>query len=334
MYKPRIMTGVSGLLVIAAAILPLSGCGGSGGGTAALADGVGTGGTGSASTGVVGIASKGIVKNAAVLVCKIIGGAVQADASCLSTTTGTDGSYSVTFSDGYTGPVMVRITATATSTMVDETTGKDVPYTATMRAVLPSISGTATAYVTPFSEMAAHAALMAGTMDSTTIRQSINEVRSMMASLDIDFDDMPMVDLKNSSADSATLTRQANMVKQLSRIMMAAKNSALLKDASGNPCNAAGTTAAQQVACAIAAMNAIMTGYASSDPARVANLMTALNAQNVTSVQMPVRTAGGSILMQPADMTSLTSMTTAMQSAGMAAPSAQSVAGRMMAGMR
>lgn len=311
-----------------AAIFVLSGCGGGGGGSSTS-----TSAASPTPTILGGIASKGIIKNGRVLVCRIVNGVPEADATCASVTTGDDGSYSVTFSDGYSGPAMVKIMAGTGSTMNDEMTGTDISYGMTMRAVVSAVSGTTTAYVTPFSEMAASAASTT-TMDATRINQAIAAVQTAMTGLGIDMSVMPMIDLMNNGSDSTKLTLQSNMAKQLSRVVMAAKNSSLIKDANGVPCNAAGTTDSQQIACAVSAMSGIMTSYVTYDATKMANMLAALNAQNVTNVKIPVKTANGAIVMQTVDMTSLTSMSTAMQNSGMSVSTAANTANVMMNGMR
>ena len=306
----------------------LAGCGGGGG----------SGDTSSpvavvpAATSVSGTAAKGIVKQARVEVCRIVNGAPEADATCASGTTGADGSYSVTMSDGYTGPAMVKVMAGTASAMMDETTGADIPYNMTMRAVVPAVSRNTTVYVTPFSEMAA-SAVSTTTIDATKISQAIAAVQSAMAALGIELSVMPMIDLKNNGADPATLASQANMFKQMSRVAMAAKYSSLFKDSSGAACNATGTTTSQQFACAVSAMAGVMSAYVTADPTKTANMLAALNAQNVTSVKMPIRKANGTLDLESVDMTSLTSMITAMQNAGMTATDAQNAVNRMMGGM-
>lgn len=320
------MNKITGMTL--ATVLVLTGCGGGGGGDVGSVAAVLP-----ATTSVGGTAAKGIIKQARVLVCRIVNGVPEPDASCASTTSGNDGSYSVTLSDGYTGPAMVKVMAGTASTMVDETTGTDIPYNMTMRAVIPAISKTTTAYVTPFSEMAA-SAVSTTTIDATKISQSIAAVQSVMLTLGIDMSVMPMMDLKNNGTDTAKLTLQSNMVKQLARVAMAAKNSTLLKDANGVACNAAGTTASQQIACAVSAMAGVMNSYVTADATKSANVLAALNAQNATGVNMPMLKADGTIGMQLADMTSSASMQTAMQNAGMTVSAAANTVNVVMGGMR
>ncbi len=311
-----------------ATVLVLSGCGSGGGG-----DGSSPAATLPAATTVSGTAAKGIIKQAKVLVCRIVNGVPEADASCASTTSGNDGSYSVSFSDGYTGPAMVKVMPGAASTMMDETTGTDIPYGMTMRAVVPAVSKTTTVYVTPFSEMAASAASKT-TIDATTIRQSIDAVQSVMLPLGVDMGVMPMMDLKDNGSDFGMLTRQSNMTKQLARVAMAAKNSNLLKDANGAACNAASTVPSQQIACAVSAMAGVMNSYVTADATKSAEVLKALTDQKPTSVNMPILKADGTIGMQLADMTSSASMQTAMQNAGMTLTAAANTVNVVMGGMR
>ena len=323
----------SGLALLS--MLALAGCGGGGGGSVPSGGGSSTPSSTSltaAPTSVSGIAAKGLIKQGKVLVCRIVNGVPEADATCASGTTGSDGFYSVTLSDGFTGPVMVKIMPGTGSTMMDETTGSDVTYNMTMRAVVPAVSGTTTVHVTPFSEMAASAVSMT-TMDATKISQSMGAVQNLMTGLGIDLTVTPMVDLKNDGSNSTKLGMEANMVKQLARVAMAAKNSSVLKDPNGVSCNAAGTTTSQQFACVVAAMASVMNSYVTADTTKMANLLATLSAQNVTSVAMPIRKADGTIAISMTDMTSLTSMQTAMQNAGMATGTAANTTNIMMGGM-
>ncbi len=301
----------------------LSACGGGGGG----------GGSAAPATTVSGTAAKGIVKQARVLVCRIVNGAPEADASCASGTTGTDGSFSVTMSDGYTGPAMVKVMAGTGSMMSDETTGSDVPYSMTMRAVVPAVSATTVAYVTPFSEMAA-SAVGTSAIDAGKMTQAMNTVQTLMTSLGIDLTVKPMMDLKNNGSDSAMLGKQSNMIKQSAKVTMAAKNASSLTDASGTACNAAGTSSSQQIACAVAAMSRVMTGAGTTDSTMAATMLAALNSQNPTSVTMPIIKADGTLGMESADMTSNASMQSAMQRAGMTTTAAANAVHVMMQGMQ
>ena len=319
------VTGYSRLLSIGgmslAVLVALSACGGGGGGSAAPA------------TTVSGTAAKGIVKQARVLVCRIVNGAAEADAACASGTTGADGSFGVTMSDGYTGPAMVKVMAGTGSMMSDETTGSDVPYNMTMRAVVPAVFATTVTYVTPFSEMAA-SAVGTSAIDAGKMTQAMSTVQTLITNLVIDLTVKPMMDLKNNGSDSAMLGRQSNMIKQLARVTLAAKNASSLTDASGTACNAAGTSTSQQVTCAVAAMSRVMTGAGTTDSTMAAVMLAALNSQNPTSVTMPINKADGTLGMELADMTSETSMQSAMQRAGMTVNAAASTVYVMMQGMR
>ena len=314
--------------VTLAIALVLSGCGGGGGG----GDAGSAAAPSPAPTSVSGTAAKGIVKQAKVLVCRIVNGVPEPDASCASTITGNDGSYGVSLGDGFNGPAMVKVMAGTASTMMDETTGTDTPYNMTMRAVVPALGTATTVHVTPFSEMAA-AAVSTTTMDATTIRQSIAAVQSAMLTLGIDLSVMPLVNLKSNGSDPAMLTLQSNMVRQLARVAMAAKNSNLLKDGSGVACNAAGTATSQQFACAVTVMARVMNSYVTADATMSANVLAALNAQNVSSVAMPILKADGTVVMEIVDMTSAASMQAALQNSGMTANTAANTVNVMMGGM-
>lgn len=296
------------------------------------------GGGGSASdiqatpTTVSGVASKGLVKDAKVLVCRIVNGTVQADASCLSTTSGKDGSFSVTLSDGFTGPALVKVMAGAGSLMLDETTGGDIAYTMTLRAMIPAVSASTAVYVTPFSEMVANA-MGTTSIDADKIRQAMGTVQTMMSSLGVDLSVMPMVDLKNSSGDATLLGKQANMVAQLTKVVMAAKNSSLLTDGNGVACHAAATAAEQQLACAVNMMAGLMTGPTTFDRTRADAMMAALLAQNVTATNMPILMANGALGMQWADVTSIQSMQGAMRNAGLSSAAVTGTVTTMMSRM-
>lgn len=311
---------VSKLGLSATALLALAACGGGG-----------DSGANGPTVTVSGVASKGLVKNAKVLVCRIVNGTPEAEPSCTPTTTDDNGSFSVTMSDGFTGPAMVKVMAVPlVSKMQDETTGNDIDYGMTMRAVVPALSANTTVYVTPFSEMAANA-MGTSAMDADKIRQALGTVQSMMTPLGVDLSVKPMIDLKNSGDDPAMMGKQANMVAQLTKVMMAAKNSNSLTDANGVACSLAGTST-QQVNCAVNTMAAVMTGPMTYDPAKVAAMMGALTGQSATKSYMPVMQSNGTVGLQAADMTSTGSMQTALQNAGMPRPTDADTA-TMMSGM-
>jgi hypothetical protein len=283
-------------------------------------------------TTVSGTAAKGLVKQARVLVCRIVNGAPEADPACASATSGNDGSFSVSMSDGYTGAAMVKIMAGPASMMTDETTGSDIPYNMTMRALVPAVSAATTVYVTPFSEMAANA-MGTTAMDADKMRQAMAAVQTLMTGLGIDLTVKPILDLRNNGADAATLGKQTNLVQQLTRVMMAARTASTLRDQTGAACNSTGTTPSQQVACVVNAMAGVMTGVTTSDPAKAANVLAALGSQNAATAYMPIIKADGTLTMQMADMTSTQSMQTAMQNAGMTTTSAANAVNIMMQGM-
>jgi hypothetical protein len=154
-----------------------------------------------------------------------------------------------------------------------------------------------------------------------------------MTSMGVDLTVKPMMDLKNNGSDSTMLGKQANMVKQLTRVMMAAKSASSLKGSNGAACNAAGTSAPQQVACAMNVMASMMTGVATTDQTKSATVLAALNSQNVTAAYMSMIKADGTLGMELTDMTSSQSMQTAMQSAGMTTQAAANSVHIMMQGM-
>ena len=308
-----------------AGLLTLSACGGGGGGSGTAAP---------TPTTLSGTAAKGLVSQGKVLVCRIVNGLPVADANCASGTTGADGSFSVAMSDGYTGPALIKVLAGANSTMIDETTGQPIAYNLTMRALLPAVSGTTTVYVTPFSEMAASAVGNSG----ITAANMIQAMNTVQTNFGVDLAVRPMIDLKDNGSDPAMLGKQANMVRQLTRVMMAARNATTLTDQNGVACNAAGTTppaqiSSQQISCVMNAMAGAMTGVASTDPTRLTSVLAALNSQNVTAAYMPIVNANGTLVMDLTDMTSSASMQEAMQAAGLAGQSVAGTVTTMMQGM-
>lgn len=303
-----------------AGVLILSACGG--------------GGTTITPTTVSGIASKGLVTRAKVLVCRIVNGTPEADASCGATTSGSDGSFMVTLSDGFTGPALVKVMAATGSMMLDETTGGDIPYAMTMRAVVPSVAATTTVYVTPFSEMVANA-VGTSTMDADKIRQAMATVQSMMSGLGVDLAVKPMLDLQGNGSDPIMLGKQANMMQQLTRIRMAAMNPGLPTDANGVACNVPTKSSSEQIACVVKLMADLMTGVNAYDHQKAGAVLAALSAQSVTAAYIPMVKTDGTLAMptQSVDMTSVGSMQGAMQNAGLSSSTAVGTVTTMMSRM-
>ena len=306
-----------------ASLLTMSACGGGGGGVGSAIP--------SGST-VNGTAAKGLVKQAQVLVCKIVNGTPEADSSCASTISGNDGSFTVTLLDNYMGPAMIKVMPGTASMMLDETSGNYIPYNMTMRAMVPEVSASTTVYVTPFSEMAASAVGMTN-IDSGKISQAIATVQTLMAGMGVDLGVMPLPDLMKNGSDPTMLGKQSNMTKQLARVMLAAKEASSLKDSNGTPCNAAGTSTTQQITCVINEMNSLMTSVATTDQTKAAVVINALNSQNITAVYMPIIRADGTLDIELVDMTSSQSMQAAMQNAGMMSSLSANAVNIMMQGM-
>jgi hypothetical protein len=81
-------------------------------------------------------------------------------------------------------------------------------------------------------------------------------------------------------------------------------------------------------------MAGVMNSYVTADATKSANMLAALNAQNVTAVRMPILKVDGTIDLELTDMTSSASMQSAMQNAGMTALDAANMVNVMMGGMR
>lgn len=167
-------------LAALAATIVLAACGGGGGG------GGDSGGSTAATVALAGTAAKGLLANADVAVYP-----VNADGSVGSTAlatgaTGTDGRYSLNFTGTQGQPYVVRVTAKAGTTHLDEVTGAAQPLPAgfTMRTlVVPASSGaqSVSANVTPFSElMAAAAAKASGGINATNAAQALSTVKQLL----------------------------------------------------------------------------------------------------------------------------------------------------------
>lgn len=144
--------------------------------------GCGGGGGGGPTSTVAGIASKGPINGGTVQIFAIQNG-VQATTPLTTTpatvTTGPDGSYTANVS--YTGPALVVITG---GSYVDEATGATITLSSPLRAALPNVTGTVSANVTPFTELAVLEALGLGGLSTANIT-SANAAISNMIGVDI-----------------------------------------------------------------------------------------------------------------------------------------------------
>ncbi|MET0350215.1 MAG: hypothetical protein ABW067_10540, partial [Rhizobacter sp.] len=159
-------------------------CGGDGGGDSST-----PGDTTSTTVNLAGIAAKGVLSGALVSVHPIkADGQPDLTKTLASVETGADGKYTLPAFTGTRGAVyLVRITAIANkTTALDEITGTAVPLPAdfVMRGlfVAPSAPTTsATSNVTPFSELAAAAAVNAtGGASAGNAEQALANVRSLL----------------------------------------------------------------------------------------------------------------------------------------------------------
>lgn len=302
----------SGRLVCGITISVLSaigGCGGGGSQDGALPL--------AAPTSVSGTVAKGIVRQAKVLVCRIVNGVPETDATCAAGSTGPDGSFSVTLSDGFTGPAIVKVIAGETSAMLDETTGSYIPYAMTMRSVIPAVSSKTMTYITPFSEMAATWTGTTGN-NAAGITLAMGQVQQLLSSAGVDLMTKPVIDLQTSGTDPVVLSKQANLVKQLARVTMMAKRSPAVDDSSGGVhCNTPGTSTSQQIACATSAMSGAMTRGANAAAQSFSRIVPAMMAEEPTSVTMAIIKPDGTLFLAVADMTNAASIELAMRNAGM-----------------
>lgn len=164
-----------GVVISLSAVIVMNGCGG-GDDPVVVPPAV-------VATAVSGTAAKGIVRQANVLVCRIVSGSPESDASCAVGVTEADGASVVPLNDGFTGPAVVKITSSVASTMLDETTGADIRYDMTMRSMVPAVSAATMTYVTPFSEMAASLAGFANTnIDGVVITFANGQVQTLRPS--------------------------------------------------------------------------------------------------------------------------------------------------------
>jgi len=292
----------SSIFVLSAAAL-LSACGSGSSSTS----------TSTTATVTEGFAAKGIIQKAKVLVCRISGGSVEADTQCATGTTADDGSYSVSLTDGWTGPVVVKIMPVdGVSKMLDETTGTYVDFSVTegLRAVVAA-AGTTT-HVTPFSEIAASAAIdsaTAGSIDTTAVNAANAMVQSNFG---IDLSTKPVVDLQSSSTDSDAMGKQIAMVQKLAQVVSASTSTdstkVFLKDPTTN-------VNCSSVACGIKAMKAMAPSTTSVKQSAGTTMASVFGA--TVDVNVPIRNAKGVMEIRKIDPTSSSDIQAKLEASGL-----------------
>ena len=128
----------SGLILV---VLALFGCGGGGGSDAP-----------SGTTKISGVASVAPINGGTVEVFKIVNG-VKVTPSIASGKTDANGSYTLSW-QSYSGPVLVEVSGGSYIDPASGNTSATIPLVAPLRAVVPNASGTVSAAVTPFTELA------------------------------------------------------------------------------------------------------------------------------------------------------------------------------------
>jgi len=131
-------------------------------------------------TTLSGVASKGMIADGTVNVYAITNDGQKGDLLG-TTTTDSDGNYTLKIDYDYDGPVLVEVSG---GTYVDEATGQTVDLDGTLRAALPSVSDDVSVAVTPLTEIAVRVAETSGSMDATKIADA-NDLVSQMLGEDI-----------------------------------------------------------------------------------------------------------------------------------------------------
>ena len=141
-----------------------------------------------ATVALSGTAAKGLMANADVGVFAVNADGSVAGTALATTTTGADGKYSLSFTGTKDQPYVVRVSAKAdgSTSHADEVSGLSQPLPAgfSMRSlVVPSTTGavTASASITPFSEMAVAAAAKAsGGITAVNAAQAVSTVSQLL----------------------------------------------------------------------------------------------------------------------------------------------------------
>ena len=279
------------IALLSAAVLSLLGAcgGGGGGGGAGIVAGV---------TAVSGFAAKGVISEAKVLVCRIKNGGIESDSNCAVGSTTDSGAYTVSMLDGWTGPVLVKVQPTASSRMLDETTGNRSPFTAEIRAVVPTAA--TPAHVTPFTDIAATAVIKeaaTGTVDSAKVVQANYMVQN---TLGVDLTTKPVVD---ATAESSEVGKQLGMVVALTKFLKA------------TPTLAAGCTSGDNLKCALDNVRSSVvssTSLNSQAKTQIANI----SGQTVTNLYVPIVDRNGAMIPKQVNPSDPSGVQTAMTAVG------------------
>lgn len=140
----------------------------------------------SATVALSGIAAKGLMDAADVDVFAVKSDGTVDSTALVRTTTGPNGAYSLSFTGNKDQPYVVRVSAKAGTTHLDEVTNtaQALPVGFVMRAfVTPTATGsvTKTASITPFSEMTVAAAAKAtGGLSAANAAQAVSAVSQLL----------------------------------------------------------------------------------------------------------------------------------------------------------
>lgn len=176
--------------------------------------------TDSASVSLSGTAAKGLMANADVTAHAVNADGTVATAALAATTTDAQGRYTLSFSATKGQPHVVKVTANANTTHLDEVSGQAQPLPAgfSMRTLLaPATTDTVTtsASVTPFSEMAVAAAEDAtGGITAANAAQAVTTVSQLLG-----FNPSSVVPTSvNDTSASAEQQRLALMLTAVSQL--------------------------------------------------------------------------------------------------------------------
>ncbi|ABC33445.1 Large exoprotein involved in heme utilization or adhesion [Hahella chejuensis KCTC 2396] len=196
--------------------IALSACGGGGGGDDDDDD------SGPSSVTLSGAASKGIIIGGVVRAYPVINGAVDTSNVLGQTTTGSDGTYNLTLSSGYSGPVVVRVTPTAGTLMRCDLSGgcgsgvafgQDYALTDStfaLNAVVPTGASDISVNITVLTDVATQVALkditMGGATSASEIQAAVTAANSKVANrfgVAGDLTKIAVVDITNPTAVAA-----------------------------------------------------------------------------------------------------------------------------------